>query len=499
MSSYIPYESYAAVDLGSNSFHMIVANYNDGRIQVIDRLKEMVRLASGLDDKNQLSEESIDRAIKCLERFGQRIREIPRTNVRAVGTNTLRKARNGNLFMNRAYEALGHPIEIISGYEEARLVYQGVAQSIYDKKGKRLVIDIGGGSTELIIGQGFEPMIMESLYMGCVSVSRRFFGNGTITEKSMRKAILFARQELESIDPIYKKTGWDSAVGSSGTILSINDVIREMNKNDEGITADVLFKLRDTLVSTGKVEAINFEGLSDARRPVFAGGLAVLCAVFEAMKLDSISVSDGALREGLLHDMLGRLQQEDIRDKTVNEIAQRYSTDADQAERIGKTVTSLFNGVKNAWGLSKKPDCKLLLWAAQIHEIGMAISHPQYHRHGAYLVFHSNLPGFSNQEQTKLATLIRSHRRKFPVEELSVINEQERLKVTRLCILFRLAVLLNRSRFYTTLPKIKITARETQLKLAFPKQWLDDHPLTMADLESEADYLRAIDFDLEFN
>ena len=499
MSSYIPYESYAAVDLGSNSFHMIVANYNEGRLQVIDRLKEMVRLASGLDKNNCLTDESMDKAIKCLEKFGQRIREIPRTNVRAVGTNTLRRARNGYNFLGRAYEALGHPIEIISGHEEARLVYLGVAHNIYDSKDKRLVIDIGGGSTELIIGQGFEPQLIESLYMGCVSISQNFFGDGVINEKKMRKAILFARQELESIEAIYKKTGWDSTIGSSGSIISINDVIKAQGASESGISMDSLRKLRGALISIGKVSALELEGLSEARRPVFTGGVAILSAIFEALKIERMSTSDAALREGLLHDMIGRLHDEDIRDRTVSEIANRYSTDAEQAERIEKTVLQLFDDVKDSWGLSKATDSKLLRWAARIHEIGMAIAHSQYHWHGAYLVTNSNLPGFSNQDQLSLALLIRCHRRKFPAEELAQLPELERTKVTRLCILMRVAVLLNRSRYYTSLPKINVTSGETELKLGFPREWLKEHPLTQADLEMEKGYLRVINFKLSFN
>lgn len=499
MSSYKPYESYAAVDLGSNSFHMIVANYNNNRLQVIDRLKEMVRLASGLDNNNYLTDESIEKAIKCLQRFGQRIREIPRTNVRIVGTNTLRKARNGNILLARAYEALGHPIDIISGREEARLIYQGVSHSIYNKHDKRLVIDIGGGSTELILGQGFEPHKMESLYMGCVSVSQHYFTEGEITAKKMRNATLFARQELESLEALYKKSGWDSVIGSSGSILSINDVVNSQGWSDGGITMSSLNEVKQTLISIGNVAAINFEGLSEDRRPVFAGGVAILSAVFEALKIKQISVSEGALREGLLHDMIGRLLDEDIRDKTIKELAQRYSVDIEQAVRIKDSVTQIFNKVNDTWGLAKKPDLKILKWAALIHEIGMSIAHAQYHHHGAYLISHSDLPGFSNQEQNKLSLLIRSHRRKFPGDELLSIPEQDRGKVSHLCITLRLAVLMNRSRFCTSLPKIVITAKSNELKLVFPDNWLQDHPLTQADLETEAEYLQEIGFKLLFN
>ena len=498
MNSHIPHETYAAVDLGSNSFHMLVANYNDNRLQIIDKLREMVRLASGLDQNNYLTEESIDTAIKSLERFGQRIRELPRAKVRAVGTNTLRKARNGNRFLTRAYAALGHPIEIISGLEEARLIYQGVAHSSYDNQGQRLVIDIGGGSTELILGRGYQPYKMESLYMGCVGVSQRYFNDGEISAKKMRNAILFARQELESIEANYMKSGWDSVIGSSGSILSVYEVVKNRGWSDDGISADSLNKLKDVLISIGSVGNTEFPGLSEDRKPVFAGGVAILCAIYEALRLQRISCSDGALREGLLYDMLGRLQDEDIRDNTINEIAQRYTVDTEQAERIKTTVTRIFDKVKDSWELAKKPDLRLMQWAAQLHEVGLAVAHAQYHRHGAYLVLNSDMPGFSNQDQNKLATLVRAHRRKFPQEELQNIPEHERDRVLRLCILFRLAVLLNRSRFYSSLPKFKLSAKNHELNLIFPDRWLLDHPLTQADLESEAEYLRDIGFKLIF-
>ena len=498
MNNYIPYESYAAVDLGSNSFHMIVANYNDGRLQVIDKLREPVRLASGLDHNNFLSDESMARAIQCLERFGQRIREMHRTNVRAVGTNTLRKARNGARFLARAADALGHPIEIISGLEEARLIYSGVAHSVYDNQDSRLVIDIGGGSTELILGRGFQPIAMESLYMGCVSISKEFFSDGEITAKRMRNAILFARQELEAIEASYIKTGWDSVIGSSGSILSIREAVRAQGWCDDGISAASLEKLRAALIELGNADKINFTGINEDRKPVFTGGVTILSAVFEALKIDRIITSDGALREGLLHDMIGRLQDEDIRDNAVREIARRYSIDVEQADRISATATRLYEDVKYAWEFTNDPDLKLLQWAAAIHEIGMAITHAQYHRHGAYLVSHSNLPGFSNQDQLKLSILIRSHRRKFPQTELINIPEQDRTDVLRLCVLFRLAVLLNRSRFYTSLPTIKVEAESNELKLIFPDGWLSDHPLTRADLETEATYLENINFKLQF-
>lgn len=492
-------ETYAAVDLGSNSFHMIVANYNEDRLQVIDKLKEMVRLASGLDELNNLTDESMAKAIQCLERFGQRIREIPRRNVRAVGTNTLRKARNGPAFLRAARQALGHGIEIISGLEEARLVYLGVAHFMYNETDKRLVLDIGGGSTEVIIGKGFQALQRESLYMGCVSLTQRFFSDGTVTAKKMRKAILSARQELEIIETGFKNTGWTSAIGSSGTNLCIRDILKHQSWSESGITPGGLERLKAALIDIGDMNKVNFEGLPEQRRPVFPGGVAILCAVFEALEIDHMTVSEGALREGLLHDLLGRLHDQDTRDKTVADLEQRYTIDRDQAKRVEDTVGMLYNKTREAWSLSGDTDLKLLQWSARLHELGITIAHAQYHRHGAYLISNSDMPGFSNQEQLKLAMLIRSHRRKLPPgEEFSAIPQEDQPVVMRLCILLRLAVLLNRSRSNRALPRIKVAAGEDSLALKFPKDWLPSNPLTLADLETEVDYLKEVKFSLTF-
>lgn len=491
-------ESYAAVDLGSNSFHMIVANLVNGRLQVIDRIKEMVRLASGLNDRQELSGESMQRALECLSRFGQRVRKIPQINVRAVGTNTLRQAKNSGFFLSQAHIALGHPIEVIAGREEARLIYLGVAHSLYDEVNQRLVIDIGGGSTELIIGRGFDAYYTESLYMGCVNVGHRFFGDGKIKAKRMRKAILFARQELESIEATYKNIGWDHVLGSSGTITSIRDVLQAQGWCETGITASALTWLRDELIAVGDNEAICFEGLPERRKPVFASGVAVLCGIFEALNLDRINVSEGALREGLLHDLIGRMHDEDIRDKTIMDVSHRYGVDIGQARRVKETAGIFFHQVSRDWDLDEKLDLKLLQWGALVHEIGLSVAHNQYHRHGAYLITYSDMAGFSRQEQIKLAKLVRGHRRTFPMEEFESIAESMRVSILRLCVLLRLAVVIHRSRSYSHLPEIQIDVNENRINLTFPRGWLDDHPLTLVDLHTESNYLQAVDIGLTF-
>jgi len=491
---------YAAVDLGSNSFHMVVAKYDDGRVQIVDRMKEMVRLADGLDEQRNLDEDTIDRTIACLERFGQRIREFPPHHVRAVGTNTLRQARNSNEFMRRARQALGHRIEIIAGREEARLIYLGVAHTVFKEGEQRLVADIGGGSTELIIGRDFQPRLTESLYMGCVSMSRDFFADGKITAKRMRKAILYARQEMEAIESLYRKTGWDSAIGASGTILSINKVLDLQGWSRGGITPAGLERLREALNEAGHVDKLLLEGLSANRQPVFAGGVAVLSGIFESLGLGQMTVSDGALREGLLYELIGRAQDRDIRDQTVSDLQQRYGVDTEHAARVEQTALYCLDRSR-----SQQPQDiddthrKLLSWAARLHELGQTIAHSGYQKHGAYLVLNSDLPGFSRQEQQSLAVLIRNHRRKLDLEEFVALSDHESGNILGLCILLRLAIVLNRSRPSTPLPPFEIYAREKHTEICFPDGWLESHPLTGADLENEAGYLQAAGYALTYS
>jgi exopolyphosphatase/guanosine-5'-triphosphate,3'-diphosphate pyrophosphatase len=484
--------TYAAVDLGSNSFHMIVAKDNGEDILLIDRIKDMIRLAGGLDDNNILSDEAIERALQALERFGQRINEIPSGNVRAVGTNTLRKARNGNVFLAKARQALGHPIEIISGIEEARLINLGVAHTVYNEKDKRLVIDIGGGSTEIIIGKGFDTLLAESLYMGSVSVSKHYFEHSEITAKKIRKAKIFCRQELEAIETIYKQKGWDSAIGSSGTILTINNVLQEKGWSENGITKTALEQLIDTMVSAGHIDKLKFGSLPDNRKPVFPGGVTVLAAVFEALDIELMTVSDGALREGLLHDLIGRVHDKDARDNTINSFMSRYSVDMDHTQRIINTARYCFEQVQSDWELDKKQDLKMIEWAIGLHEIGLTIAHSHYQKHGAYLLNHSDMPGFSRQTQAELAILVGSHRRKFVPTEIQLIPEENFVRMLHLCIIVRLAILLHRSRSSDTLPDFKLKAHDSMIELTFAENWLNDHPLTGVDLETEAGYLSTV-------
>ena len=491
-------EQLAAIDLGSNSFHLVIGRVVDGHLDVVDRLREPVRLAAGLDEHRRLRRDAIERAFACLQRFGQRLRGVPGHAVRAVGTNTLRSARNGEAFRRDAERSLGHSIEVIAGREEARLIYLGVAHALADDGERRLVIDIGGGSTECIIGNGFTPLYRESLYMGCVSISRRFFPAGRVDKNSMKRAVLAARVEFEPIERQYRDAGWDSTVGSSGTIRSIAAIARAAGWCENGIDRAALRRLRREMVTARHVDAVKLRELRDDRRPVLPGGVAVLSAALEAFDIEHIDVSEMALREGLLFDLVGRIRHEDVRDATVQRRVERYRIDAGQGERVAATALALHRQIAAEWELDGEDAEQLLEWASRLHEAGLFVSHNQYHKHGAYLLANGDMSGFSRQAQSMLSSLVRGHRRKFPSSVFDGLAPGDVRRARRLCVLLRIAVVLNRSRADDVLSGVAVLAHGGSLAVAFAPGWLDAHPLTRADLEQERAYLAAAGIGLRF-
>ncbi len=495
-----PPETAAAIDLGSNSFHMIVARIQDGQLQVVDKLREMVRLAAGLDEQKNLSEEAQQRALACLERFGQRLRGLPPSYVRVVGTNTLRSAKNAREFRKAAEAALGYEIEIIAGREEARLIYQGVARSMANTGERRLVMDIGGGSTEFIIGEKFETIQRESLFMGCVTMSKKYFADGVVKNKNLRRAEIAARLELQAIAEDYRQLGWEKVIGASGTIRSIDKIVRGQGWSSAGITYESMQKLRAALLDAGDVNKLKLAELKEERVPVFAGGFAVLMGIFEELQLDVMSVSDGALREGLIYDLVGRIAHEDIREATIQKLIVRYQIDVVQGQRVEKTALACLEQVAKSWQLNSEEHQHMLAWAARLHEIGLGIAHNQYHKHGAYILTHSDLAGFSREEQNLLAVLVRGHRRRFPPEEeFKNLPESDWQLAKRLTVLLRLAALLHRSQSATVLPAFHLEAGDDKLELILPPSWLGEHPLTQTDLENEQIYLKDAGVGLSFS
>lgn len=487
----------AAVDLGSNSFHMVVARYSHGQLVIVDRLREMVRLAAGLDEQGRLERSAVERAVGCLERFGQRLRDMKAESVRVVGTNTLRRARRKGAFLDRARAALGFPIEVISGIEEARLVYLGVAHTVPPESGRRLVADIGGGSTELIIGEGLHARKLESLHMGCVSMSTRFFDDGSITDKRMKRARLAARLELEPVQAAFKNMGWQSAVGSSGTIRAVGEVLRARTQGGDGaITSAAVEALIDQCLRAGDTARLKLAGLTEERAPVFIGGLAVLAELLSVLEIQTLRVAEGALREGLLYDLIGRLTDEDARVRSVRAMQARFHVDVAQADRVEATALDFLNQVQLQWELTDPLAESVLRWAARLHEIGLDVSHSHYQKHGAYLLEHADMPGFPQEEQRFLSCIVGAHRRKVHSEQLEDLSPPWHIKADYLIVILRLAVLLHRGRSAIALPRIELSAKGRSMEVAFPKNWLDEHPLTAADLESEVDYLKATGFKL---
>ena len=497
MSNKTP-EVVAAVDLGSNSFHMIVAKLNDGHLQTIDRMKEMVRLAEGLDPNKRITQDVQTRALDCLERFGQRVRELPLGSVRAVGTNTLRSARKSADFLQRAEIALGHPIEIISGIEEARLIYLGVARSLAAVELRRLVMDIGGGSTELIIGSGSTPLQKESLHLGCVSMSLALFPDGKISSKRMKRAILAANQELEPVIPTFSKSHWQHAVGASGTLRAINKVLDAAGWSNNGITLNGLERLLEAVIDAGHTDRLDLPELSENRRAVFPGGVAITYSTFKSLGIESMQVSDGALREGLLYDLMGRIYHEDVREISVRALAERYHYDQKHADRIIKTIEYCLDQIESPFGLFRKTAQQWLDWAVRLHEIGMAIAHSNHQKHAAYIIEHADIAGFSRQDQKLLATFVRIHRRKFISKLFDELAPPWNTAAKNLSIILRLAIVLHRSRHIDSMPAFKLIFEKKGMDICFEKNWLDSNPLTQADLEQEASYLKAAGFTLQF-
>ena len=492
-------ESVVAVDLGSNSFHLLVARVANGVPTVVDRLREQVQLAAGLDEEERLTRRARQRALECLERFGERLRNLAPERVRAVATSALRVARNAREFLADAERALGHPIEVVAGREEARLIYLGVSHNLKDEPGRRLVMDIGGGSTECILGERFEPLLVDSLEMGCIGFSRRYFPGGAIRRRDYEEAVLAARLEVRGAATRFRELGWQSAVGSSGTISAVGQVLRGNGWSEGGIPLRGLARLADALVDAGHVDRLDLKGLKEERRPVLPGGVAILQALFEGFGLDRIETSYGALREGVLFDLLGRLQHEDARDRTIRAFEERYHVDRAQAGRVEKTALGFLDQVAAAWKLDREEGARFLSWAARLHEIGLVLSFEGHHRHGAYIVRNADMPGFSKDDQELLATLLGTHRRKLKRGDFRHLPARVRETAIRLAVLLRLAVRLHRSRDAKPLPQVKLAAHKGGIAVELPEGWLDRNPLTRADLEAEADRLEPLGLDFQVN
>ncbi|TZF91724.1 exopolyphosphatase [Cognatilysobacter lacus] len=488
-------DQLAAVDLGSNSFHMVVASYVLGQLRIVDRIKETVRLAEGLE-KGALTPPARERALECLERFGQRLRDIPPQHIRAIATNTVRRLATPQAFLGPAESALAHPIEVVSGREEARLIYLGVAHEQPPKAGHlRLVIDIGGGSTEFIIGSGFEAIERESVQVGAIATTRRFFADGKLSRKQWKSGVAAVSAELQQFAGTYRSLGWDEALGSSGTARAIGEMCAAMKLTKGAITAEALPKVRDRLLEFERIDAIALPGLSEDRQSIIAGGLLVMEAAFDALGLQRLAVSKAAMREGILYDMLGRGGLDDPREASVLALTERYGIDRAQAQRVEQTALRLFDQVA-VEGALDGDDRLMLARAARLHELGLTIAHSKYHLHGAYIVENSDIAGFSQQQQQFLAALIRTHRRRARKTDFDALPDRLLAAARHIAALLRVAVVLHRGHDGEPIPQLSARMQGERLTVSLDSRWLERRPLLKADLRTEQGYFEGLDMEL---
>lgn len=486
-----------AVDLGSNSFHLVIAQEAQGRVQVIDRIKERVGLGAAMKADGTLDTQIAARALRCLRLFRERLSSVPVGRVRAVGTKAFRDLRKHPKFHQRAEQALGNPIEVVSGEEEARLIYLGVREFQGGAGGRLLAVDIGGGSTEMVAGSGSEPALTESLSMGSSSYSRRFFIDGALKKRSFTRAVLRARNQIRPIAGSLRGHGWDRPFGTSGTFLALARILETNNWAPSGVTPEGLVALRDHLLRFPNMAEVDCPGLKEHRREVLPGGLSIALAVMEELGLERLPVSDAALREGLMVDLLGRLSDRDVRSESVRHLAQRFHVDRAQADRVTAMADTVFDAVRKAWDLSSKLDRAMLHWAAQLHEVGLAISHTGFHRHGAYLIEHSDPHGFSRDETRFLGELVRQQRKRISVAAVSALPAAMQRRFQCLLMPLRVAVRVHRSRSDETLPPLSFEADETTLRIHGPSGWRKDFPLTEDDLLAETRAWRELPLSLE--
>jgi exopolyphosphatase/guanosine-5'-triphosphate,3'-diphosphate pyrophosphatase len=478
-----PEQLYAAVDLGSNSFHMVIVRVVAGSVHIIGKVKQKVRLAAGLDENMVLDQLSLERGWKCLETFAERLQDIPLSNIKIVGTATLRLAANADVFIKKAEIILKHKINVIDGEEEARQIYLGVAYTSANQ-GNSLVIDIGGASTEVIVGNDMTPIHLVSINMGCVTFKERFFADGNISEGNFEDAIKQAKFLLEPVANDFINFDWQQCLGASGTPQAITEILVTQGISDS-IRIDYLNNLKQQCIDCVTIDLLQIDGLTESRRAIFPSGLAILIALFEQLNIQEMQISGGALREGLIYGMLDNMQQNDRRLQTLEQCIERFHIDPDHAYRVKGIALSLFKQVQNQMMLGKV-DCEAMLMAsAMLHEIGLHIEYKLHHQHGAYILSHLLMVGYTQQQCAGIKTLVQSHRQEIKLGLFDSFHPEVRKALLVLVRVLRLSCLLSIRRKDNLLPDFTLITEDEKWTLTFPEGWLKSHPLIDAELANE--------------
>lgn len=474
----------AAIDLGSNSFRLEIAQLDHGLLKRREYLKETVRQGNGLDAERNLTTEAMQRGWDCLGRFAERLAGFKKHQIRAVATQTLREARNREVFLERAQKILGFPIDVISGREEARLIYQGVTHLLPQSDERRLVIDIGGRSTELILGQGYRTRFMDSYRVGSVAWSMRYFPEGAFAAEAFETAEVAAQAVLDEALNSCRRADWDIAYGSSGTVGAVGDVLQAAGWPEGLVTREGLDWLLDRLLRAGSAERLRIDGMKDDRRAVIGGGVSVLRALFSLLGIEEMHVAQGALRHGALYDLLDREhEQSDQRSASVLRLANNFNVDPAQARRVSQVAEALLQQLARGHELPDlEPHLHKLGWAAQLHEIGSAISHSDYHKHGAYILDNADAAGFTMNELHRLGQLVLGHRGKLRKLDLQLDDESFTLQLMAL----RLAVILCHARRDPDLLGLRLAwDGESEVRLACRADWVRRYPQSAYLLQEE--------------
>ena len=478
-----PEQLYAAVDLGSNSFHMVIVRVVAGSVHIIGKVKQKVRLAAGLDENMVLDQLSLERGWKCLETFAERLQDIPLSNIKIVGTATLRLAANADLFIEKAEKILKHKLNVIDGEEEARQIYLGVAYTSANQ-GNSLVIDIGGASTEVIVGNDMNPIHLVSMNMGCVTFKERFFADGNISEQSFELAIKEAKSLLEPVIEDFISFDWQQCLGASGTPQAITEILVSQGISDS-IRIDYLHNLKQQCIDCVSIDLLQIDGLTESRRAIFPSGLAILIALFEQLNIQEMQISGGALREGLIYGMLDNMQQNDRRLQTLVQCIEHFHIEPKHANRVKSIALSLFKQVQSQMVLGKV-DCEAILMAsAMLHEVGLHIEYKLHHQHGAYILSHLPMVGYTQQQRAGIKALVQSHRQEIKLSLFDSFHPEVRQALLVLVRVLRLSCLLSIRRKDNLLAGFTLKASDEKWVLTFPEGWLKSHPLIDAELANE--------------